>query len=221
MPYDRLPLFPLPLVLFPGTPLPLHVFEPRYREMLADCLDSDQRFGLVNLPQDTAEIELPPGRVGCIAEILQSEPLADGRSNIVVRGLDRFALVEIVPPEKPYHIAHVEPYADEPEYGNDLDALASRMKDMFEVVGRAARTLADDSDPLPELPDDPPMLSFAIAAVLDLDVDARQRILESRSPVGRLRDLERLLAPALPALVARADVHKRAKSNGKGTHAQP
>lgn len=221
MPYDRLPLFPLPLVLFPGTPLPLHVFEPRYREMLADCLDSDQRFGLVNLPQDTAELELPPGRVGCIAEILQSDQLADGRSNIVVRGLDRFALVEIVPPEKPYHIAHVEPYADEPEYGNDLDALASRMKDMFEVVGRAARTLADDSDPLPELPDDPPMLSFAIAAVLDLDVDVRQRILESRSPVGRLRDLERLLAPALPALVARADVHKRAKSNGKGTHAQP
>jgi len=215
-----LPLFPLPIVLFPATPLPLHIFEPRYRELLADCLSGDRRFALVHMPDGVHEADLG-GAIGCVAEIVNTDELPDGRSNIVVRGAERFALDQFVPTPKPYYIVSVAPYDDEAEYGGELDALASRLRDMFEIVGRAARTLSDDPEPLPELPDEPALLSFAIAAVIDLDTDIRQELLVSRSPTDRLRRLEQLLAPAVPGLVTRADVHKRAKSNGKGTHAQP
>ena len=89
MPF-RLPIFPLGVVLFPGTPLPLHIFEPRYRQMLADCLAGDRRFGIT--PAGTDD-ELPePGTVGCIAEVRVNQELPDGRSNIVVLGGERFVL---------------------------------------------------------------------------------------------------------------------------------
>jgi hypothetical protein len=115
----------------------------------------------------------------------------------------------------------VTSYEDVAEYGPELDSLAARLRDVFEVVGRASHTLADNPDPLPELPDEPSLLAFAIAAIIDLDANLRQELLVSRSATDRLRRLEQLLAPAIPGLVTRADVHKRAKSNGKGTHAQP
>ena len=216
-----LPLFPLPIVLFPATPLPLHIFEPRYRALLADCLSGDRRFGIVHMPEGKHEADLGPGTVGCVAEIVRTEELPDGRSNIVVRGAERFALEQFMPTQKPYYVVSAGPYDDVAEYGGELELLADRMRDMFEVVGRAARTLADDPEPLPELPEEPALLSFAIAAVVDLDAGIRQELLVSRSPAGRLRRLEQVLAPAVPGLVVRADVHKRAKSNGKGTHAQP
>lgn len=215
---DCLRLFPLPVVLFPGTPLPLHIFEPRYRKMLADCLSTDRRFGLVHAAPDAAELE--PGTVGCVAEIVETENLPDGRSNIVVQGGGRFALVALVASDEPYSVGRVREYADDLEFGAELDALAARVRDAFEVAARAARTLADDTDPLPELPDEPSLLSFAIASAIDLDATVRQQLLASRSPTSRLRQLEQLLAPALPSLVMRADVHKRAKGNGKGTHTQ-
>ena len=89
MPF-RLPIFPLSVVLFPGTPLPLHIFEPRYRQMLADCLAGDRRFGITPAGQDD---EMPePGTVGCIAEVRVNQELPDGRSNIVVLGGERFVL---------------------------------------------------------------------------------------------------------------------------------
>ncbi|HZE74649.1 MAG TPA: LON peptidase substrate-binding domain-containing protein, partial [Gemmatimonadales bacterium] len=88
MPPYPLPLFPLNVVLFPGTPLPLHIFEPRYRQMLADCLVGDRRFGLV---QPGSEAETPDrGAVGCVAEIRANEQLPDGRANVLVVGGSRF-----------------------------------------------------------------------------------------------------------------------------------
>jgi len=109
---------------------------------------------------------------------------------------------------------------DEFEIGAELDTLAERVRDVFRRVGRAARTLADDPDPLPELPDDPASLSFAIASMIDIGLEARQEILSSRSPVARLRELDTVLSAALGAIVARAQVHTLAKSNGRGAHAQ-
>ena len=220
MTFDHLPLFPLPLVLFPGTAVPLHIFEPRYRQLLADCLESEKRFGIVRLPEDTAETDLAPGTVGCIAEIVNAESLPDGRSNIVVRGAERFALVSFVSTPHPYHVCSGVVVDDEFEIGAELDTLAERVRDVFRRVGRAARTLADDPDPLPELPDDPASLSFAIASMIDIGLEARQEILSSRSPVARLRELDTVLSAALGAIVARAQVHTLAKSNGRGAHAQ-
>jgi hypothetical protein len=88
-------------------------------------------------------------------------------------------------------------------------------------VARAARTLADDPDPVPELPDDAASLSFAIAAMIDISLDERQQLLASRSPLERLRHLERVLSAALGVMVSRAEVHTVAKTNGRGAHVQP
>ena len=221
MTFDRLPLFPLPLVLFPGTVLPLHIFEPRYRQMLADCLEREERFGIARLPEGIAEVEIAPGTVGCIAEIVNTETLPDGRSNIIVRGAERFALVSLVSSPHPYHVCRAVAVEDEFEIGNELEALATHVRDVFRRVARAARTLADDPDPLPDLPDDAAHLSFAIASMIDIGLDARQDLLSSRSPLDRLRQLDRVLSAALGAIVTRAQVHTLAKTNGRGEHLQP
>src|SRR6476620_3432751 len=101
----RLPVFPLSVVLFPGTPLPLHIFEPRYRQMLADCLAADRRFGITPAG---AQREAPdPGAVGCTAEVRVNQELPDGRSNIVV-------LTMLVDDPAPYYVAAVRTCDDEP-----------------------------------------------------------------------------------------------------------
>ncbi|MFL5578008.1 MAG: LON peptidase substrate-binding domain-containing protein [Gemmatimonadaceae bacterium] len=215
-----LPLFPLPLVLFPGVPLPLHIFEPRYRRLLVDCLEGDRQFGVVYRPDGVGERELPAGHVGCVARVETSETLPDGRSNVIVVGLERFALQRFVESDAPYNVGLVTDYEDDAgESAAEAEELAARVRDLFGRVGRAARTLADDRDPLPELPEEPARLSFAIAAVIDLDAARRQRLLASRSPAGRLRDLESVLGRALGTLEQRAEVHLRAKGNGSGPHA--
>lgn len=221
MSLDRLPLFPLPVVLFPGTSLPLHIFERRYRQLLSDCLAGDRQFGIV-CRQQGAPIEAPrPGTIGCVAEIVSTEQLADERSNIVVRGTRRFELVALIESATAYHVCRGRAYDDESRPDDDLTTLAARVRDVFERVGRAARALSDDPDPIPALPKEPELLAFAIAALIDLDLDARQGILASRSPAERLQRLDALLTPALSTLGARAHVHTLAKTNGRGTHVQP
>jgi ATP-dependent Lon protease len=219
--FDPLPLFPLPLVLFPGMALPLHIFEPRYRQLLGDCLRGDRRFGLIRLPDEIAETEIAPGAVGCIAEILNTEALPDGRSNILVRGAERFALVKFVTSPHPYRVCRGEQLDDDFEIGADLDALAERVRDLFTRVARAARTLSDDPDPLPELPGEASSLSFAIASMIDIGIDARQELLSSRSPTARLQQLDAVLTSALGTLATRAQVHTLAKTNGRGAHVKP
>jgi ATP-dependent Lon protease len=214
----RLPLFPLPLVLFPGVPLPLHIFEPRYRQLLADCLATDHEFGVIFRPEDVAERDLPIGHVGCMARIENSERLPDGRANILIRGGDRFVLERFVDSPLPYHVGETTPYVDAAEPLASLAPIADRVRALFARVGAAARALADDPDALPTLPDDPTMLAYAISALVDMDPPARQRLLTSRSASERLRQIEALLAPAVESLELRAVVHDRAKSNGHGPH---
>ena len=215
----RIPLFPLPLVLFPSAPLPLHIFEPRYRQMLADCMSGDRRFGIVFRPEGVPERELPAGHVGCVARVESAETLPDGRSNVLVVGERRFVIERMLSGAAPYHEAMVQDFDDEDAGTPDeLAPLGVRVRDLFGRVGRAARTLADERESLPDLPDDPTLLSFAVAALIDLDAPRRQRLLASRSPGGRLRDLESILGGALGTLEQRAAVHTRAKGNGHGPH---
>ena len=225
VPRDLLPLFPLPVVLFPGAALPLHVFEPRYRQLLADVMTGDRRFGLINLPEQLAERDLPSGTVGCVAEVLNIEGLPDGRSNIMVRGRERFTFLGFSgAAEAAYHVGWTEPYADvavAPDDRATLYELAERVRASFQRVARAARQLSDDPEPVPAVDDDPAQCAFSIAAMIDLDLEARQALLTSRSPIDRLRRLESVLAPAEEALLSRAEVHVRAKSNGHGARPAP
>src|SRR6185437_10452789 len=149
-----LPLFPLPVVLFPGTARPLHIFEARYRRMLADCLDGDRRFGLLFCADTEHERALPPGQIGCIARIETADLLPDGRSNIIVAGEDRFALARFVDTDTPYLVGEVVDYADEPELDAELDPLAESVRAAFERLVRAVRAIADQRTPVPELPRD-------------------------------------------------------------------
>src|SRR2546428_13724625 len=113
----ELPIFPLPIALSPGAPQPLHIFEPRSRELLADCLAADRRFGIAYVPA-----EYPPGSeplpragdVGCVALIQNTQGLPDGRSNILTVGERRFVLVDWVGSDRPYRLAHVGGFDDWP-----------------------------------------------------------------------------------------------------------
>ena len=112
----RLPVFPLPTVLLPGTQMPLHIFEQRYRDMVRDVLEGDRRFGLVYHDWDLQGPFLcEEGTVGCTAELSQHEALEDGRSLIVVDGGPRFAIVDGIESGALYFEALVRPFTDEGE----------------------------------------------------------------------------------------------------------
>ena len=214
----HLPLFPLPLVLFPGTPLPLHIFEPRYRRMLADCLRGDRRFGILFRPEDRGTDVPAPGTVGCVAHVDSSADRPDGRSDILVTGVARFELLQLVSAGEPYLVGAVTAFDDLAEPSIPLETLARQVRDLFARVGRAAGEIADDTATPPELPRDAALLSFAIAALVDLDAPARQALLASRSPIDRLHSVQALLASAVDAIESHAHVHRRAKGNGHGPH---
>src|SRR5918912_3047491 len=99
----ELPLFPLPIVLFPGVPLPLHIFEPRYQRMLADIRASDSLFGLSYFDATESAGDSPAiGHVGCVAEVTEVQPLPDSRANILTVGLIRYHLDAYVDHGDPY-----------------------------------------------------------------------------------------------------------------------
>ena len=209
----RLPIFPLSVVLFPGTPLPLHIFEPRYRRMLADCLAGDRRFGIV--PPGTAR-ELPePGTVGCTAEVRVNQELPDGRSNIIVLGGDRFVLVRAQDDAAPYHVGLVEPFQDDPATAPAAESVA-RLRELFAGYHALLRQLHDIDPDDAGLPADPAALSFHVSAAIEADPGVKQRLLAERSITRRVEGLL-LLLPILTASVEAAlKVHRRSHTNGRG-----
>jgi Lon protease-like protein len=212
MPF-RLPIFPLSVVLFPGTPLPLHIFEPRYRRMVGDCLAGDRRFGITPTGKDDRLPE--PGTVGCIAEIRVNQELPDGRSNIIVFGGDRFVLAGSVADGAPYHVAMVQTF--EEEVGTEpQDDSGARLRELFTGYYALLRQLNDVEPEGPSLPDDSLALSFHVAAAIDCDPGVKQRLLVERSTSRRVQALL-MLIPILAAGVESAlRVHRRAHTNGRG-----
>lgn len=200
-----LPIFPLGVVLFPGTLMPLHLFEPRYRQMLADVREGDGRFAIIAAIPGVAERDLPAGRMGCVAEVTDVEMMSDGRANIIVTGRERFALDAFVEHDAPYHVATGTFVAD--EAGASPVALAVAADEVvanFKRVVAAVRTLNDDTDPLPDLPDDAAQVAWSVGAMIDLDLDARYRLLAERSPAARLTQIDNVLRKAIPDLELQA-----------------
>jgi ATP-dependent Lon protease len=212
MPY-RLPLFPLNVVLFPGTALPLHIFEPRYRKMLADCLAGPRRFGVIA----TGPAGEPPerGSVGCVAEVKANEQLPDGRSNILVMGGARFVVRDVSVGPEPYLTGMVDEF--EEESGTSPAAEAVReLQERFTEYFRTHRLLNDADPEGPSLPDDPLALSFAVAAAIECEPAVKQSLLATRSTGERVMLLLRMLPSLTRRLDAALHVHRRAHGNGKG-----
>jgi Lon protease-like protein len=212
MPF-RLPIFPLSVVLFPGNPLPLHIFEPRYQRMLADCLEADRRFGVT--PSEPAG-ELPkPGTVGCVAEVRVNQELPDGCSNIVVVGGSRFVLSRLLDESQPYLVALVQTFDDDADTEPPSEAMAA-LRDLFARYFAGLREL---NDTMPEdltLVEDAAGLSFQVAGGIECDVGVKQRLLAERSTARRINALILLLPVLMSAVETGLKVHRRSHTNGKG-----
>ncbi len=190
-----LPIFPLPnVVLFPNVFLPLHIFEPRYREMVGDALAGDRIIGMVLLrPGHEPEYEGRPPvfPIGCAGVITHSEPLGDGRYNIVLRGLERFRITsEDAGAGAAYRLAHVEgmpetvPDADQAELRRHRHRLEALLAAALERTGKEPRfppAVADED------------LVNALAQYIELEPLERQALLERDGILPRCRALIELL----------------------------
>lgn len=198
-----LPMFPLGTVLIPGAPLPLHVFEPRYRSLVQDCLAGEPEFGVV-LIERGSEVGGGDQRfaVGTLARITQVGESPDGRYVLTVVGVRRLRCVEWLP-DAPYPLARVE-FPEDGEIA--ADAVARR-----DTASRRLRRLlalhAELGDPVPsidhELPADPITAVWAALVAAPLEVIDRQRVLEVDDPAARLSFLVDLLDAAVDAATAR------------------
>lgn len=211
-----LPIFPLAVVLFPGVPLPLHIFEPRYRQMLSDVRVNNSLFGVSYFDATSSTHEIPPaGHIGCVAEVSETQTLPDGRSNILTVGVIRYRIEEYVERGDPYLVARVSFFEDEPEEDELLHESSREVAETFTRIARAVRTINDERASLPDISDtEPQRLSFLVAAAMEVDTDLKQELLEMRSTSDRLRRLRDILARAVSGYEERARIHEMAKSNG-------
>ena len=193
---ERLPLFPLPIVLFPGAPMPLHIFEPRYRQMVARCIEGDSRFGLLyHDPDRHGPFEVSPGRVGTVAEILKFQPLPDGRSLILCRGKQRFVLEDGIESGTPYAEALVGAYDDEDE---DVRGILPRRMKSIGLFRQVLEEVVEYPQPLPEI-DARAETAFQIASAIRIDAAWQQGLLEKRRERDRLAQVDDLLRALLEA----------------------
>ncbi len=192
MPTQWLPLFPLNVVLFPHMPLPLHIFEPRYRQMIAECLEEGHSFGVVAIREGTETGPATPYDVGTLAKIVRIDRLDDGRMNLLVMGASRFAIVRTAD-DRPYLRGEIRII---PETGDDLDATA-RLTEItaitFRQYSNLLRQLVGQQPDKAEPPMEPELLSYLIAAALNLQVPEKQTLLaEARTDARLLLELRLL-----------------------------
>jgi Lon protease-like protein len=187
-----LPLFPLGSVLFPGLVLPLHVFEERYRLLVRELLELPEdarRFGVVAIRQGRevgADGVLALYDVGCVAELRRVQAYDDGRFDVVTVGAERFSL-SAVEDGRPYLTAQVELLDEALGDPGHLARLDAAVRVAFaHYLGALAGARGDVSE-APELPDDPMVLSYLVAATTALDLDVRQALLAEPDVAGRLR----------------------------------
>lgn len=204
-------LFPLDVVLFPGMALPLHIFEPRYRQMMDDCLADRAPFGVVLVEAEGEPAQEAPARIGTLARIADYERLPDGRFNLLARGTRRFEVLE-VRHDRPYLTGLVRPLDDEDEArppGRELlaearAALHDYLRTMLLLVGGGG-----DEQVIP-IPDEPQDLSYLMGMCLTCEDCQKQSLLEMRSISRRLRAGARML---------RKETHQLERQIATGAHA--
>ena len=198
---DRLPLFPLGVVLLPGEPIPLHIFEPRYKEMVRECIDGDRPFGIVYASEEDV------ATVGCTARIERvAARYSDGRLDIVAVGEARFH-VETIHRDRSYLTADVSGLEDEPDAGAQgvrSSAIARHLK-LLEMAGE---------EPDPQRYDQGLPASFVIARNAGLDLADKQKLLEMVRESDRLRTLSDHLEGLLVRLKKARDLRSLARGDG-------
>ncbi|MBU6452909.1 MAG: LON peptidase substrate-binding domain-containing protein [Cyanobacteria bacterium REEB67] len=196
-----LPLFPLPdVVLFPGSPLPLHIFEPRYREMINTCLESDKLFGVLLYDPSSSQA----ASVGSAAEIIDCEKLPDGRMNIFTLGRRRFRVVKTIE-DKSYLQGEIEWLEDAPA-GPELNKITSEVLDYIRDILRLSSKLTEKDVDIPEdLPKDPLDLSFWVASTMyGVLPEDQQALLELQDTHGRLTHEAKVLQVTTKFLAAKS-----------------
>ncbi len=193
----ELPLFPLDVVLFPGEDLPLHIFEPRYRFMINECIEQKTLFGVVLVRPDSQHLKEEPYAVGTMAKIQVLDRLEDGRMNLIVRGLQRFRILELHR-QKPYLSGLVEVYNDRAEQDQSQAKCVIEATKLFnaylqvliQVVGKESIDFT--------LPAAPEELSHFIAYFLDVSTQRKQHLLELTSTPQRLEEEIDILRQEMP-----------------------
>lgn len=181
-----LPLFPLDLVLLPGVPLPLHIFEPRYKEMIGECLEQKKPFGIVRASEEGV------AGIGCTAEIVSvTKKYDDGRMDILARGVDRFEVLE-VNQERAFLQAEVMVVEDEP--GQPPTQMVEQAVRLHAEIAKLAGSESGSAD------ESGSNLSFLLAGSLPLDLDFKQSLLTTLSEEKRLEAVIQYLRAVLPGL---------------------
>jgi uncharacterized protein len=202
----RIPLFPLGTVLYPGLVLPLHIFEDRYRQLIRELLDapegSSRHFGIIAIRigrEVGSEGVTALHEVGCVAELRQVEAYDDGRFDIITTGMARFRL-RAVDASLPYLQGDVD-ILDEVG-GSAADVLVPGVIRLLGTYRQALLAAQGMTGELPELPSDPVVLSYLVAAAMVLDITDKQRLLSAPDAATRL-GLELILLRREAAIVTR------------------
>jgi Lon protease-like protein len=198
---DEIGLFPLGIVLLPTEQVPLHIFEPRYRELIGECITEEREFGLVYTDDDGLR------RIGTLAAVVEIvERFPDGRLNIVVEGRERFRLVELTK-GRTFHTGEVVAVEDQHDPGEDadVDRAVGLFRRLVELTG------SDVEVPAPETP----QLSYALAARFEFAADLKQELLQETSERVRLQRLGDLFEAAAQAVERQQEIAARAQTNGR------
>ena len=202
----RIPLFPLDIVLLPGMPLPLHIFEPRYKKMIGCCVEKRIEFGIILAHERSA------AAIGCTAEVTRKiKDYPDGRMDILTEGRAIFRIMELVN-ENEYYEGIVD-YLPEDAMPQDQ----SKEKELTEIFQQCHLLLFGHLWPGRER-HDPVALAHRIAARLPLDLKQRQVVLEKRNESERREFLLRYANELLPRLAQRRIAKEAAAGNGRGIH---
>jgi Lon protease-like protein len=194
-----LPLFPLDVVLFPGAPLPLHIFEPRYKELITECLTHKIPFGMVRSKENAL------AEVGCTAVIVKvNKKYEDGRLDIVTQGKQRFA-IEQLNQERPFLRGEVLFFDDEPSKvtQDETETVIKLHQQLFAVLGQPIEV-----EPVY------PSLSFQLTHELPVDLDFKQTILEMKSEAERIETLIEYYRSTIPKVELTLKARDMASGNG-------
>jgi len=196
-----IPLFPLDLVLLPGVPLPLHIFEPRYKEMIKECLEEKKEFGLIRSHGEELE------NIGCTAEIIQVlKTYPDGRIDLLTEGKKRFEVLHLNQ-ERSFLQAEIF-FLDDDGQAASLSDVASAVRLHGEIMQLAGAEAQEDESANAD------QLAYRLAGSLPFDPDFQQALLEMNSEAERMRAIISFFERILPVLQRNARAKRKAGGNG-------